>query len=44
LLTAGVVDPTLVVEEIVRNATSVAASLITSSVGLTFVDRESKND
>lgn len=44
LLVAGVVDPTLVVEEIVRNATSVAASLITSTVAMTFVDREVKGD
>lgn len=44
LLKAGIVDPTLVVEEIVLNATSVAASLITSTVALTFIDREVKGD
>jgi chaperonin GroEL len=44
MLVSGVVDPTLVVEEIIRNATSVAVSLITSSVGMTFVDREGKMD
>lgn len=44
LVTAGVLDPTLVVTEIVRNANSIAASLITTSAGTVFVDRESKID
>jgi chaperonin GroEL len=44
LVTAGVLDPTLVVTEIVRNASSIAASLITTSAGTVFVDRESKVD
>ena len=42
LLKAGVVDPTLVIKEIVKNATSIASSLITSSVALTLVNRDDK--
>ncbi len=41
---AGILDPTLVVTEIVKNATSIASSLITASAGTVFVDRESKID
>lgn len=44
MVTAGVLDPTMVVAEIVRNATSIAASLITTSAGTVFVDRDSKVD
>jgi chaperonin GroEL len=44
MLKSGVVDPSLVIKEVVRNAVSVSSRLITSSVGLTFVDREVKND
>lgn len=40
----GILDPTLVVTEIVRNATSIASSLITVSAGTFLVDRESKLD
>lgn len=40
----GVVDPTLVIREVVINAASVVSKLITTSVGLTFADREMKND
>lgn len=42
LVKAGVLDPTLVIKEVVKNATSIASSLITSSVGLVLVDREEK--
>lgn len=41
---AGILDPTLVVLELVKNATSIAASLITASVGTVLVDREAKAD
>lgn len=44
LLEAGVIDPALVVKEVVRNASSVVGKLITTSVGITFVDREMKSD
>lgn len=44
LLKAGVVDPASVIKEVVRNATSVVAQLITASVGVTFADREQKHD
>jgi chaperonin GroEL len=44
LLKAGVVDPAQVVSEVVKNATSIAASLITANAGTVFVDRESKID
>jgi chaperonin GroEL len=44
LLKEGVLDPSLVVQETVLNATSVVGSLITSTVALTFVDREVKGD
>ncbi len=44
LRTIGILDPTVVVTEIVKNATSIASSLITVSAGTVFVDRESKID
>lgn len=44
LITNGVIDPELVIEEVVRNASTVAAGLVTSTVGLTFVDRDVKSD
>lgn len=44
LIDAGVIDPELVIEEVVRNASAVAAGLITSTVGLTFADRDIKSD
>lgn len=37
---AGVVDATLVIKEIVRNATSVAASLITENVMMSYPDKD----
>lgn len=44
LLEAGVVDPALVVKEIISNAASVAAKLLTTSSGITLTDREVKQD
>lgn len=44
LIKVGVTDPTLVIKEVVINASSVVAKLITTSVSLTFADREMKND
>lgn len=37
---AGVLDPTLVVSEVIKNATEVAAGILTTETLLTFVDRE----
>jgi len=42
LVKAGILDPTLVIKEVVKNATSIAANLITASAGLVFVDRDEK--
>lgn len=42
LLKAGIVDPCLVIKEVVKNATSVASKLIEANVGLTMVDRDEK--
>lgn len=44
LIKAGVVDPALVVKEIVTNAASVAAKLLTTSSGITLSNREEKHD
>lgn len=44
LLKAGVIDPTSVIKEVVVNATSVVSKLITTSVGITYAERTSKND
>lgn len=44
LLEKGIIDPAEVQKEIVRNATSVVSILITSQVGITFIDREAKAD
>jgi chaperonin GroEL len=44
LLKAGVVDPALVVKEIVSNAASVAAKLLTTSSGITLKNRDEKHD
>lgn len=44
LLGAGVVDPALVLTEIVQNATSIVAKLITTNSAITYVDRENKHD
>lgn len=44
LIKAGVVDPALVVKEIVTNAASVAAKLLTTSSGITLANREEKHD
>lgn len=42
LKTAGVIDPTMVIKEIVNNACSVAADLIKTTVLLPFDNREAK--
>lgn len=42
LLDAGVIDPALVIKEVVRNATSVVAEMIKTSVALPLADRENK--
>jgi chaperonin GroEL len=44
LIKAGVVDPALVVKEIVTNAASVAAKLLTTRSGITLTNREEKHD
>jgi chaperonin GroEL (HSP60 family) len=44
LIKAGVVDPALVVKEVVTNAASVAAKLLTTSSGITLANREEKHD
>lgn len=44
LLKTGVVDPALVLTEIVQNATSIVAKLITTNSTITYVDRENKHD
>lgn len=42
LLQAGVVDPSLVLKEVVKNATSVTAELIKTTIALPLADRENK--
>jgi chaperonin GroEL len=44
LIAAGVVDAALVVKEIVTNAASVAAKLLTTSSGITLANRDEKKD
>lgn len=44
LLKAGIIDPAQVVKEAVRNAVSVVSTLITTTTGITFIDRENKAD
>lgn len=44
LLSKGIIDPAEVVKEAVRNASSVVGTLITTTVGITFKDREQKAD
>lgn len=44
LLEAGIVDPTSVVKETVRNAASVVSKLVPVAVGITYADREQKRD
>ncbi len=39
---AGILDPTLVIKEVVRNAASVASRLITTTVVITFSDESDK--
>jgi chaperonin GroEL len=44
LLKAGVVDPALVVKEVITNAASVAAKLLTTSSGIVLNNRDDKQD
>jgi chaperonin GroEL len=44
LLKAGVVDPALVVKEVITNAASVAAKLLTTSSGIILAERSEKQD
>lgn len=44
LIKAGVIDPALVVKEIIINAASVASKLLTTSTGITLANREEKHD
>lgn len=44
LLKAGIIDPSSVIKEVVRNATSIVSKLVTVSVGITYNDREQKYD
>jgi len=44
LLKAGIIDPAEVTKQTVVNAVSVVTTLITTTVGLTFKDREMKSD
>lgn len=44
LIKVGVVDPALVVKEVVTNAASVAAKLLTTSSGITLSNRDEKHD
>lgn len=44
LLTEGIIDPAEVVKTAVRNAASVVGTLIGTTVGITFTDRENKAD
>lgn len=44
LIEAGVVDASLVVKEVIRNAASVASRLLTTSSGITLVNRDEKHD
>jgi chaperonin GroEL len=40
----GIIDPSLVVKETITNATSVVRILITSAVGLTYADRQTRKE
>lgn len=42
MVKSGILDPTLVVEQVITNATSVAANALTTDVLLIFEDREDK--
>lgn len=44
LLKAGIIDPAEVIKEVVRNAVSVVSTLITTSIAISFTDREMKSD
>jgi chaperonin GroEL len=44
LVKAGVIDPALVMKEVILNASSVAAKLLTTSSGITLKNRDEKHD
>jgi chaperonin GroEL len=44
LLKEGIVDPSLVIKEVIKNATSVVSQLITVDIGSVFNDRTQKYD
>lgn len=44
LINVGVVDPALVIKEVINNAASVAAKLLTTSSGIILEDRDEKLD
>jgi chaperonin GroEL len=44
LMRAGIVDPTLVLKEVVTNATSIVSKLVTVNSAITYKDREQKRD
>jgi len=44
LMEAGIIDPTLVVKEVVQNATSIIAKLITVKPSITIANRDEKHD
>lgn len=44
LIKAGVVDPAMVVKEVITNAASVASKLLTTSSGIMLANRDEKND
>jgi len=44
LIKAGVVDPALVIKEVITNAASIAAKLLTTSSGIVLSDRTEKMD
>ena len=44
LVKAGIIDPAEVVKEAIRNASSVVGTLITTTTGITYIDRTQKSD
>jgi chaperonin GroEL len=44
LLKVGIIDPAEVIKETIRNAASVVGTLITTTTGITYIDRENKAD
>ena len=44
LVKAGILDPTLVIEEVIKNSASMAANMVTIGALQVFVDKESKKE